>query len=447
MLTTSAPAGAKFLSALDLIELNERDVYKKLFNRDPEASFFDFFEQEKSRMTPTSNHLIEHYEDGSIFENISIASAVAGTGTAVVATLAAASHSSDGKTSYVREQDQLELYNRAQYVVQVKDTSVNGAHKITLTPVNGSQTAAPLSLAGTFAWVVGNAWADATDQPGGITSQPEKFANHTQIFKEGLVITGETEASKQLIDVPGPDGKSSPYYIMKLELDTVTRFRAKEHNALMFGQMSDSGLKDKQGDSMRTTKGLVPAIEQYGGFIGYTAVGIDSIFKPLTKHLDVKRACNEYMLRPAHDLNYALDRIVSTEMQHLGINYDMIGGKEKATMAGFSTFGIDSYTFHKKKMELLTHDKLAGASGNYANFSIGIPMGMKKDPKSQKMLPQMGIRYRGNGLVSRAYKVWETGSNASTPTNENDSKKINYRSEKGLQLMGAKDFFTINKTA
>lgn len=445
MSNTATPANAKFLSALDLIDLNERDVYKKLFQRDPEAGFFDFFEQEQGRQTATANHVVEHYETGSIFERIEIASATAGSGTSIVAVLAASSHSADGKTSYVREQDVIELYNRAQYMVQVKDTTTAGAHKATLIPINANQTAAPLNLAGTFAWVVSNAWAAGTDQPGGINGTPEKFSNHTQIFKEAYVVDGEAESSKQIVEFPTPSGGSEYRAILKGELDTITRLRAKEHNAMLFGQLSDNGLVDKAGESLRTTRGLIPTVESLGFGVAYVNVTIDEIFKPITKQLDKRRACNEYMLRTAHDLNFALDRIVSKEMQELGLRYENIGGKEKAVLAGFDTFGISGYTFHKKKMDLLTHDRLAGASGSYDNFSVGIPMGFKKDPKSQKMLPQMAIRYKGNGAVSRAYKVWEEGSNASTPTNGMDIKKINYRSEKAIQIMGAADFFTLNK--
>jgi hypothetical protein len=447
MLVTRS-AKAQLVSAAELID--KRDIYKKLFLRDPELGFFDYFASIEGRSEAVSNEVYEHYEEGSIFASFTIASAT-GTGTngaPLVLTLAAASHSADGTKSYPQVGGTIQLVqNGSQFYIKSKSVSVNGAHTLTCTRINSTQTVTAANLTNTKAWVIANAYSKGTGQPDGISGKPERWENQTQIIKGAFDITGSDETNETYIEVDGPNGPIACYYL-KGEADEFDRFKARIANAILFQEKSDTDLVDAAGDSLRTTGGLIPGVEDYGLSQTYNKTGTTydplTFFSPIIKKLNAARACDEYMMRADLDFSLRTDSLVSIEMKAYGsLVYNGIGGKQKAEVAGYDSFKWGSWTFHKTQEKLFTHDQLAGTGTNYNEYALLIPLGFKKDAKSKKDMPQIRLRHKALGGNSRQFKVWQTGSNAPTPTNELDVRKVNYRAEVGLQYMGIKDFMIV----
>jgi hypothetical protein len=448
MAYSNRPANAEFLSSLDLV--NARDIQKELFNTTSEMQDFDWFSEMNGRMVGTSSEKVEHYEEGSIFKAFTIASAVAGTGAdagKIVLTLNAASHTADGKHSYPRLEDTVVITsNSTQWTVHKKDTSVNNAHKLTVAPISDTDTIADLTaLASVKAYIPTNSFAEGSDSPTGRTGDSVRYEYQTQIFKEAYEVTGSADTTESYIWVPGKDGVKRPFYTIRGEAATADRFRAEIAMGLLIGKKSKSGLVDASGNSKRTAEGLIPIVERSGVEQLFATTPTLDDLEALIKKLNVKRACDEYMFRPDHDLNVKLDRLISSEMQENAIRYEMIGGKEKARLAGFNTFAIGSYTFHKQEMKVFNHSELLGNDPKYTMFSLLIPLGFKKDPKNKKDQAQLQVRFKEGNGINRAYDVWEFGGQAKNRSNGQDKRTVTYLSEQTLQVMGAGDFGIFKK--
>jgi hypothetical protein len=65
------------------------------------------------------------------------------------------------------------------------------------------------------------------------------------------------------------------------------------------------------------------------------------------------------------------------------------------------------------------------------------------DAKTGQKMARLQYRYKDYGGVSRMMKVWETGANAKTPTNQTDNVAYNTLHEGGNELFGAETWFLI----
>lgn len=120
--------------------------------------------------------------------------------------------------------------------------------------------------------VIGNARGEGSSSPDAWSDELSTVWNSTQIFKTPLQITGTLEASVLR-------GESS-------ELARLRKMKAEEHKmqkekAFLFGKriggtglsgsadsFGDNGRTDADGNIVRTTYGLIPAIEDYGASSG-----------------------------------------------------------------------------------------------------------------------------------------------------------------------------------
>tara|TARA_R100001443_G_scaffold41580_1_gene55010 strand:+ start:6235 stop:7551 length:1317 start_codon:yes stop_codon:yes gene_type:complete len=120
--------------------------------------------------------------------------------------------------------------------------------------------------------VIGNARGEGSSSPDAWSDELSTVWNSTQIFKTPLQITGTLEASVLR-------GESS-------ELARLRKMKAEEHKmqkekAFLFGKriggtglsgtadsFADNGRTDADGNIVRTTYGLIPAIEDYGASSG-----------------------------------------------------------------------------------------------------------------------------------------------------------------------------------
>ena len=68
---TAGAVDQVFVSAL---AVHDREVYRKLFHKDPELSFFNVM-RSMGHMKATAQREFEHFEDGSIFESVTISAA------------------------------------------------------------------------------------------------------------------------------------------------------------------------------------------------------------------------------------------------------------------------------------------------------------------------------------------------------------------------------------
>jgi hypothetical protein len=421
----------EFVSTLDG-NVRKREFYNKIFRQDPEYTYFDYFEQ-TGRKYDSSERLVEHAEKGSAFENVTILSKVA-SGTDVVATLSVADHFNGA--SYPVKKQQVRFQNGTQGVIIAKNTTVATAHTITIRPSRADQDVNTAAVVGQTIVCFSNGKAEGTGQPEGRQARISTFSNKMQIFAETYEIEGSEEAS----EITFIDGAGAPRYSLVGEKDTALRFRAEEYMALMFGKASDDSLTDPENGNKKITltRGLEETIRTQG-MVEPMAAGAMSLtfFDTLIKRIDKRRGPKEYKLKPGIDIDFELSNIITPVMQQDSVSYSMVGGKGVAELLGWSSFKRAGYSFHKEVDPLMSHDKLMGSAGhNYQGKCFMIPLDKMKDEESNQMMYAYAIRVKKGYKKNRDFDVWETGSNASTPTDQIDVRQINYRSEKLLQVMG-----------
>lgn len=141
--------------------------------------------------------------------------------------------------------------NTGEYVLV---TAVN-ADGITVSLSRGfaGTTAQTITTADTFQ-SLGTAFAEGSDRPSPVTQKGEERTNYVQIFKNAWAITGTARAVKYIT------GNQTAY-----NREMCFNYHAEDiERAFMFGRKSVSVVG---GNQMRTSNGVVPQIEQYGGLV------------------------------------------------------------------------------------------------------------------------------------------------------------------------------------
>jgi hypothetical protein len=102
------------------------------------------------------------------------------------------------------------------------------------------------------------------------------------------------------------------------------------------------------------------------------------------------------------------------------------------------------------KTESLSFADSTGLAGfQYSGMAILCPTGKKKDAVTGKMESPLSIRYKKpvGGGSKGWYKLWETGANASNPTDDQLVRKMHIQSEEGIQTFGAARFIKVTKAS
>lgn len=129
------------------------------------------------------------------------------------------------------------------------------ADNITCTIVRGfAGTTAATITAGDMIQSVGTAYAEGAGRPLPVTQKGDERLNYVQIFKNGWAITGTAKAITYLT------GSQMAY-----NREMCFAYHAEDiERAFLWGRKSISVQGGKQ---MRTTNGIIPQIEQYGGLV------------------------------------------------------------------------------------------------------------------------------------------------------------------------------------
>lgn len=422
---TSGSVNQQFVSALTV---HDRDVYKKLFQRDPELSFFNAM-RSMAMMSPTSQRVVEHYEASSIFQGVTI-----GAAPTVV----------NGDTTMTFSVDPSEVTNGRIYplvgnVLEFADgqqgrVNTIAGSTVTVTPLQrttgGAIVPFTVKAAGTKAMCFSSGFGDETDQPGSRRRTVDQFTATTQIFKNTFNVSGAEESSTTVFQI---DGKAS--YSILGEHETAERHLAEIDLGLLFNK-GGQGV-DENGNDVFYTKGLLQYARDRGvnSALALTAMtDFDTIIRSLNK----LRAPSEYALWNGLETEIALDNLLQGQKYYEGIQYTNIGGKQNAEALGFQSYKVHSYSLHGNRLDAFNHDRLSAQAGfSYPKTMLGVPLAKTKDPKTGQDSWQVNIRHKEGNGINRYHKVWETGANSAQQNGTVDTRQVNYRSELALQVMGA----------
>jgi hypothetical protein len=127
---------------------------------------------------------------------------------------------------------------------------------------------------------------------------------------------------------------------------------------------------------------------------------------------------------------------------------EMIFGAGEASEGLMATFDyqtltLEGMTFNLRLFDVSYDPELFGLDHEFNQFcstAYFMPSGKATDPTGV-MRRNMELTYAENGDngQSRMFKIWETGANAPTPTNDIDNRVTNYLTHFGL------DFFAIKQ--
>lgn len=129
------------------------------------------------------------------------------------------------------------------------------ADNITLTVVRGfAGTTAATVTAGDVLQSIGTAFEEGGGRPIAVTQKGDERLNYVQIFKNGWAITGTAKAVQYLT------GSQLAY-----NREMCFAYHAEDiERAFIWGRKS---ISIRNGKQMRTTNGIIPQIEQYGGLV------------------------------------------------------------------------------------------------------------------------------------------------------------------------------------
>ena len=300
--------------------------------------------------------------------------------------------------------------------------------------------------------IIGNAHAERTEQPVGITPRVDQYQNKCQIIKESFTVSGSEATNVIYVKVSNQEFGTGYLWYLQGEADTYQRFMDYSELAMIVGQSGDGALVDSSSGKVVTTEGLLSFIENKGqtmdlGSSAITMADFDAAVKSLDKH----RGAKEMALYAGINLSLDIDDLLAAQGAYAagGANYGTFANnKDMALNLGFNSFTRGGYTFHKKTYDLFNRPDLLGGDGfKFNGFGMCIPMDNQRDPRSGESIPSLRMRYKAANGYSREMEHWLTGSAVlQNRTNEKDELRSHYRTERGFEGFAPNRFLLFKKS-
>ena len=434
--------------------LTKRDVDEQLVKRYGNQGITGLMELLGSKKETTANKF-EHYEE--TFLHNSFTGSVSSDGDLTLADAFDDDGDGTGNTA-VRDGDLLLGADNVMYYVTGKAdggaiTQPENDFQLKLVSTGAkASTVASQSFA-----IVGNAYAERTDQPGeGITPRVIQYSNSCQIIKESFSVSGSEATNAIYVKVDNQEFGSGYLWYLQGEADTYQRFMDYAELAMIVGDGGDGTLTDAADDTgtgtVKTTEGLLKFIENKGQTmdLGSSAITMAD-FDAAVKSLDKFRGAKEMALYAGINLSLDIDDLLAAQGAYAagGANYGTFANsKDMALNLGFNSFSRGGYTFHKKTYDLFNRPDLLGADGfKFNGFGMCIPMDNQRDPRSGESIPSLRMRYKAANGYSREMEHWLTGSAVlQNRTNEKDELRSHYRTERGFEGFAPNRFLLFKKS-
>jgi len=426
-----------FLSTVTFTNtLEQRDILKDVLDLyDEESSMLDVLDW-TGRAKPSAQTEFFHVTNDFLYATASVKTTTTAGSAGASATIVI--ESDEGVTPVVNE---LVLFPNG-VVGLVSAVSADADPELTIKPVNSADTI-PAVTDGDKLSFFSNAYAEGTGSNQMRKSNLTKRSNKLQIFKTKTSVTDIAYGSKIEVEFKG-----KPYYFLKQQHDAYLKHRMDILYAILFGRES-AGLTDAAGNAINTTSGLRDTIINKGGIVSNTAsantISLDDL-KALSRLMDAQRCPSEYFLWAGADFDNEFDADLTaiTQFVNGGIQYGAFGGsKEKALSLGIDSLKVFGRTFHKKRLNALSHPQVSAAAGytQFVDEAYLVPADKVKTEQGGGLIDRMQIRYleMADGVNSR-FREKMLGGLAPIPTSDTDTLDIVYTSIEGLQVAGAEHF-------
>ena len=295
---------------------------------------------------------------------------------------------------------------------------------------------------GTFA-VVGNMYAQGTDQPLRFTTQDIiKRSSPFAIVKGRYEVNGSQATNIGWVDVGGGDYR----WFMYEEANARKRFEDQREMTLLFGEAHDGG--QATGADLAGTEGYFAALEARGVQVSNAnANPLDSFseFDDIIIELDKQGAPSEYAMYVNRKQDLAID-----DMLAAGVATSVTAGlpgqfgafnndSDMAVKLGFKSFTRGGYTFHKHDWKLLNDPTLLGSGTAFQG--VMCPMSQVADARTGLRAPALAMYYKEANGYSREMEHWVTGGGVLGHNNNGDAGTdqavFHYRSEVAMVVRAA----------
>lgn len=401
---------------------------------------------------PVAGETFGHYELGWIHRSFTVggagASATAG-GNPQTITVSTADQQTTTNAVYPRKFDVVRYSNGTLGTITDKTGSNPTTLQITPQSLTGG---CPAVSAGDTIIIITNIWGEGTDQPTGATNPATKYTFKTQIIKETVDITGSAMTNQYWYDVDTAGKSAMPYNYLQLEAEYRTLLRISQA-MLWMEETTNTGIS---GTSMT---GIFPWLSNNAPQLSVTPGTFSkSTFDQIDRTLSKRRVGGEYLIASGVELNidmgnalanlFAQNPILFQDTAQ-GSKFSVYNGEDLGKKLGVS-FDFRSIRTQSGRVYTFTQipqnsfEQMGGAPGfNMGYFGAVIPLDNGTDAKTGQKMARLQYRYKDYGGVSRMMKVWETGANAKTPTNQTDNVAYNTLHEGGNELFGAETWFLI----
>lgn len=431
-----------FLSTVSFTNtLEQREILKDVLDiYDEEASMLDIMDWTgKSKATAQTEYF-------TVQNNFLYATATVKTpGTSAGAAGASVDITCVGATSVKPVVGELMLFSNG-VVGYVSAVSSATDFVITVKPVNSADSI-PAAATGAKLSFFSNAYAEGTGSNQMRKSDLIKRSNKLQIFKTKTSVTDIAYGSKIEVEFKG-----KPYYFLKQQHDAYLKHRMDILYAILFGRES-AGLTDASGNAINTTRGLRDTIINAGGIVSNTATANTialSDLAALSRLMDANRCPSEYLLWAGADFDNTFDTNITAATQFVNgaINYGAFNGKKDIAISlGVNSLSAYGRTFHKKRLNALSHPQVTSTATNtaYTKEAYLVPAGKIKVEQGGGQVDRMMVRYleMPEGLNSR-FREKMLGGLAPVPTSDTDTLDIVYSSIEGLETVGNEHFIKYN---
>lgn len=437
-----------YISALDLFKPQiDNQYYMQTIREDTICDYMDMMKH-----VAVAGPTFEHWESKRISPYMTAAANVADPGVDTSATiqLATSSHKDSGKYSFPQvNQMVLFLKNNSLAQITAVDKSTPNAHTITVHPYDATQTIGAISANDAFC-VIGNAYAEATSQPGGYTPGVNKYQFSLQIMKATYEVSGSEYGDEIWFDFTDPNtGETGKFLYILGQENTVRLFKYNiELTSILSTPTTSTSLT-----GINTMQGAIPWIRNNGGVVENYVGGqwtYDKHKKFIKRFDKGMTPAKEYMYRAGIDFREECNNWLQDVMKMGGIQYGAFGGgekgKEMGVQLGFDSFTDLGYSHHFSTYRPFNDGQMLGGPGsNYPGCCIVMPAGTTQDPMTKKQVPYARMRVKNSASYNREYKFWVTGVGPHANTNQTDSMQFNYLTHRGAEWFCPNQWGYINR--
>jgi hypothetical protein len=396
---------------------------------------------------------IEHYEEEWIWNNFAIASQT-GAGTNTGTFVLAASALDPNNKFFPQIGNTVILFGDIPATIY----NITGAGTSTVTlfiATHDSADLIPTYSAGSEVFIGSSIAAEGSGQPGSIISGIISWMNKTQTIKSTRIASGRELSTESWIKMVGANKVES--WANKGFIDLEYEQQLKIQGAWLSGKTVTNTNLVINGQSLvgEGTRGFIPELNTNAIQYGYTP-GTWEIqdYYNMVKAMK-KQYTNRFVgLFCGLDFGQEQDQMLFEANKDTAVVYAeraknaLFGsdddGRTMDMHIGFKYLHVDGFTFCIKNVDAFYHPKLYGTSGyDYNQRGFAVPLQRYKDPVTKNSIPSIGVVYRGMGKYNRKAKVWQTGANADTPTDDFDVKRVNMLTEMGGEFFATNQMVNI----